>query len=151
MKKILAVAVLAALASTAWAQKSPSGNAAFDGMDKNRDGYLGKDEIAGNRELAKRMAKFDANKDGKLSIDEYIKANKDNDERVVADSTITTKVKTLLLAEKGVPSTAISVDTYEGTVKLTGTVETKDQIAKAVKVVEGVSGVKKVDNNLKTK
>jgi hyperosmotically inducible protein len=151
MKKILLAALAATFAMAAWAQKSPSGNAAFDGMDKNRDGYLGREEVAGEKELAKRLTRFDANKDGRLSMDEYIKANQDNDKRIAADSTITTKVKAKLLAEKGVPSTAISVETYEGRVQLTGFVDNKDQIAKAGKVASGTAGVKTVENKLAVK
>lgn len=151
MKKLLIAASIVAFASGAWAQKSPSGNTGFDGLDKNRDGYLSKQEVAGNKELEKRFAKFDGGKDGRWSVDDYIKANQDNDKRIAADSTITTKIKTKLLAEKGIPSTAISVETYEGTVTLTGTVETKDQVAKAGKIATGTSGVKKVDNKLAAK
>ena len=59
MIRILVVAVIAALASSAWAQKSKSGNSGFDAMDKNRDGFLGKEEIAGDKELAKRLETVD--------------------------------------------------------------------------------------------
>lgn len=151
MTRVLAAALIAALVSTAWAQKSKSGNAGFDSIDKNRDGYLSKEETAGDRELAKRFTKFDADKDGRLDVDEFINANKDNDSRVFSDSAITTKVKALLLAEKGVPSTSISVETYEGRVLLSGFVDNKGQVTQAGKVVAGVSGVKKVQNNLVVK
>ena len=52
---------------------------------------------------------------------------------------------------KGVPSTAISVETYEGRVLLSGFVDTNDIKAKAAKVAAGVSGVKQVQNNLVVK
>ena len=151
MKKFLAIALAVAFASTVWAQKKESGNNAFDALDKNRDGFLSKEEIAGERELAKRFSKFDANKDGRWNVDEYIKANQDNDGRVLSDTAITTKVKALLLAEKGVPSTSISVETYEGRVLLSGFVDSKEQVVKADKVAAGVSGVKKVQNQLVVK
>ena len=151
MRKYLAAAMIVALASTAWAQKAKSGNDGFDAIDKNRDGYLSKEEVAGDKELAKRFVKFDADKDGRLNVDEFIKANKDNDERVLADGTITTKLKALLLAEKGVPSMSISVETYEGRVLLSGFVDNNGQVAQAGKVAAGVSGVKKVQNNLAVK
>ena len=151
MKTILAAAVIAACASTAWAQKSKSGNNAFDAMDRNRDGALSKEEAAADKELAKRFARFDADKDGRLNVDEFIKANQDNDKRVLADSAITAKVKALLLAEKGVPSASVSVETYEGRVLLSGFVENSGQVARAGKVAAGVSGVKKVQNNLAVK
>jgi len=151
MKKQLAIALLAASIPAAWAQKSPSGNGGFDSLDKNHDGYLSTAEVAGEKELAKRFAKFDANKDGRWSVDEYIKANKDNDERILADSTITTKVKSALLLEKGIPSTAISVETYEGHVQLSGFVDGAGVKEKAGKLAAGVSGVKAVENRLSVK
>lgn len=151
MNKRFMIALAAAFASVAWAQKSPSGNVAFDGLDKNRDGYLSSHEVAGDKELAKRFARFDANHDGRWTVDEYIKANKDNDERIVADSSITTKVKTALLTEKGIPSTAISVETYEARVQLSGFVDNAAIKEKAGKVAAGVSGVKTVENKLAVK
>ena len=151
MNKLVLAAAVALLATSAWAQKSPSGNTAFDGLDKNRDGYLSKEEVAGNKEVAKRFGKFDANKDGKMNVDEFIKANKDNDERITADSTITTKVKTKFLTEKGIPSTAISVETYEGIVQLSGFVPTAAIKDHAGKVAGGTSGVKSVKNDLVVK
>ena len=151
MKKLLAAALLAVFASTAWAQKKESGNNAFDALDRNRDGFLGKEEIAGDRELAKRFAKFDADKDGRWNVNEYVRANQDNDGRVLSDSAITTKVKALLLAERGVPSTSISVETYESRVLLSGFVDTAAIKEKAGKVAAGVSGVKTVQNNLVVK
>jgi hyperosmotically inducible protein len=151
MIRWFAVALLMAFAALASAQKRDSGNAAFDSLDKNRDGFLSKEEVAGERELAKRFARFDADKDGKWSTAEFSKANQDNDARVLADSGITTKTKALLLTEKGVPSTAISVETYEGRVMLSGFLDTKEQVAKALKVAEGVSGVRQVLNHLVVK
>ena len=149
MKKFLVAASIGLAASAAWAQKT--GNRSFDQLDANSDGFLTKAELGGNKELAKRFEKFDANKDGKWSVDEFVKANKDNDERVLADSAITTKVKTALLTEKGIPSTSISVSTYESHVTLSGTVDSAAIKEHAGKVVSGVSGVKGVQNNLKTK
>ena len=149
MKKILIAASIALIAVPSWAQKT--GNRSFDQLDANTDGALTKAEISGNKELAKRFEKFDANKDGKWNVDEFVKANKDNDERVLADSAITTKVKSALLTEKGIPSTAISVTTYESEVMLSGFVASADIKDKAGKVAGGVSGVKKVLNNLAVK
>ena len=151
MKRLVIAAAVMLLCCTAWAQKSPSGNGGFDGLDKNRDGYLSKEEVAGDKEMAKRFAKFDANKDGRWTLDDYIKAHKDNDERITADSAITTKVKTKFLTEKGIPSTAISVETYEATVQLSGFVATAAIKDQAGKVAAGVSGVKSVQNSLVVK
>ncbi len=151
MKRPMAIALMLAFSAAAWAQKKGTGNQAFDELDKNRDGYLSRQEAAGDKELAKRFAKFDANKDGRLDLDEYLKAGQDNDSRVLADSAITVKVKSALLAEKGVPSTAISVETYESRVLLSGFVDSAAVKEKAGKVAAGVSGVKRVQNNLVVK
>lgn len=151
MNKLLIIAIGLACGAAAWAQKKESGNAAFDALDKNRDGYLERAELAGDKELAKRFAKFDADKDERWSVNEYIRAHQDNDGRVLADSAITAKVKAKLLAEKGVPSTAISVETYEGRVLLSGFVDNAQIKAKAGKVAAGVSGVAAVQNNLVVK
>jgi hypothetical protein len=151
MKKRLVIVLAAVFASAAWAQKSPSGNTGFDGLDKNRDGYLSKEEVAGDKEMEKRFAKFDSNKDGRWTLDDYIKAHKDNDARITNDSAITTKVKSALLLEKGIPSTAISVETYEARVQLSGFVDKADIKEKAGKVAAGVSGVKAVENKLAVK
>jgi len=151
MKRLTVIALLLAFCASAWAQKKGSGNDAFDALDKNHDGYLSKQEAAGEKELAKRFARFDANKDGRLDVDEYLKAYQDNDARVLADSAITVKVKAALLTEKGVPSTAISVETYESRVLLSGFVDSAAVRDKAGRVAAGVAGVKRVQNNLVVK
>lgn len=153
----LLFALIAALTmSAAFAQSGNSSdgninNNSFKTLDKNADGGLSKDEVASEKETAKRFAKFDANKDGKLQEAEYLKAGQDNDKRVLADTAITTKVKSKFLITKGIPSTAISVETYEGTVQLSGFVDNKEQMASAAKVAKSISGVKSVKNNLTVK
>jgi hyperosmotically inducible periplasmic protein len=67
---------------------------------------------------------------------------------VISDSTITTKVKTALLAEKDVNSLDISVETFDRIVQLSGFVDSQWQIDKAVKVASGVAGVQHVKNDL---
>jgi osmotically-inducible protein OsmY len=70
---------------------------------------------------------------------------------VVDDTLITTKVKSALLAEKGVDSARISVETEKGRVMLSGEVKSPDQRQKAEGVARKVSGVKDVDNKLEVK
>jgi len=67
---------------------------------------------------------------------------------VIDDTTITTKVKSALLAEKDVNSFDIKVKTFDGIVQLSGFVDSKWQIDKAVQVASGVKGVQKVTNDL---
>lgn len=67
---------------------------------------------------------------------------------LMSDATITTKVKTALLAENDVNSMDINVETYHGTVQLTGFVDSKWQIDKAAQVALRVDGVQTVKNDL---
>lgn len=147
---VLATAMLCSCAqSPEKSESSPSGG--FDQYDKNSDGYLSSAEAAHDKELAKRFRRFDENHDGKLSKKEFDSAKADQQTQYLADSTITTKVKTALLTTKGIPSFSISVETYEGHVQLSGHVENRDQIAEAGKVAAGVSGVRSVSNHLVVK
>ncbi|MBV5296917.1 MAG: BON domain-containing protein [Rhodoferax sp.] len=154
--RLILVLIASLVASTPYAQATGSGdnnekNSAFATLDKNSDGGLSRSEVAGEKEIAKRFSRFDANKDGKLQEDEFLKAAQENDKRVLADTAITTKVKSEFLITKGIPSTAISVETYEGKVQLSGFVESQEQIAAAAKVAKAIAGVKSVLNNLKVK
>lgn len=67
---------------------------------------------------------------------------------VMADTATTAKVKTALLAEKDVNSFDIKVETFNGTVQLTGFVDSQWQIDKAVAVTSSVDGVQQVKNDL---
>ncbi len=67
---------------------------------------------------------------------------------VVDNAALTTKVKAALIADEMVKGTQINVDSNGGIVKLTGTVDTPGQVARAVEVAKGVQGVQRVENNL---
>ena len=67
---------------------------------------------------------------------------------VFDDSSVTTRVKAALLAEKDVNSFDIKVKTFDGTVQLSGFVDSQWQIDKAVQVASSVNGVLKVKNDL---
>lgn len=66
----------------------------------------------------------------------------------VDNAALTTKVKAALLADDQVKGTQINVDSSGGVVKLTGTVDSPAQLARAVEVAKGVQGVQRVENNL---
>jgi len=66
----------------------------------------------------------------------------------VDDSVITTKVKTLLAADDFLKSFKISVETFKGTVQLSGFVNSQQAIDKAVQIAHSVKGVTSVKNNL---
>ncbi|MBN6152848.1 BON domain-containing protein [Xanthomonas sp. AmX2] len=63
----------------------------------------------------------------------------------VTDSWITTKVKADLVATKDVPGTDIKVETVNGKVTLSGSVDNKAQREKAIAVTKKIDGVKNVD------
>jgi osmotically-inducible protein OsmY len=69
----------------------------------------------------------------------------------VDDSVITTKVKSLLASDDFLKSFEISVETYKGTVQLSGFVDSQKAIDKAGEIASGVKGVKSVKNNLNLK
>ena len=66
----------------------------------------------------------------------------------VDDSVITTKVKTLLANDAFFKSFQISVETYKGTVQLSGFVNSKKAVDKASEITRSVKGVKSIKNNL---
>lgn len=69
-------------------------------------------------------------------------------ERVVDDSVITTKVKSVLLADSTVKGLNIRVDTVGGTVTLTGTAATPTERAQAEALAASVEGVRNVVNRI---
>jgi osmotically-inducible protein OsmY len=69
----------------------------------------------------------------------------------VDDSVITTKVKSLLAADDLLKSFQISVETYKGTVQLSGFVNSQKAVDKADEIVKTVKGVKSIKNNLVVK
>jgi osmotically-inducible protein OsmY len=66
----------------------------------------------------------------------------------VDDSVITTKVKALLAQDDFLKSFKISVETYKGTVQLSGFVNSQDAVNKAGQIARSVKGVRSVKNNL---
>ena len=70
------------------------------------------------------------------------------EKRILQDSVITARVKAALLAERGIPSLSISVETYEGGVLLKGFVNAADIVSRAGRITAGVAGVRTVHNNI---
>ena len=69
----------------------------------------------------------------------------------VDDSVITAKVKSLLAADDFLKSFKISVETYKGTVQLSGFVNSQQVVDKAVQIARSVKGVTSVKNDLVVK
>ena len=70
---------------------------------------------------------------------------------VVEDTAITTKVKSAVLAEPGLKTLQIGVDTKDGVVTLSGTVDTPVMKDRAMQIAQQVDGVRSVVDNLAIK
>lgn len=66
----------------------------------------------------------------------------------IDSSAITAKVKAALADDELVKARDVSVETFRGTVQLSGFVATEEQKDRATVVAESVEGVKDVKNNL---
>lgn len=66
----------------------------------------------------------------------------------VDDATITAKVKSDFVLDKTVDATDIKVETYKGTVQLSGFAKSQAEINKAVQIARNVSGVQTVKNDI---
>lgn len=68
--------------------------------------------------------------------------------RVVDDSVITAKVKAALVADPTTKAHQINVETFNGTVQLSGFVDTAKARERAVQVAKGIEGVRNVKNDM---
>ena len=78
-------------------------------------------------------------------------SKKESTGEYVDDSVITTKVKSQLAADDFLRSFQISVETFKGTVQLSGFVNTIKAVDKADEIARSVKGVKYVKNDLVVK
>jgi len=144
---------LLACAAIALALPATAQDDKFVSLDRDRDGFLTAEEFTATGEFdRKAFAKADENRDGRLSPSEFLAARTaDRPKRdgksaaLVEDALITTKVKAALLKEPNLKSVDVNVDTENGTVTLTGKVQSRadrERVLKIASSVEGVAGVK---------
>ncbi len=69
----------------------------------------------------------------------------------VDDSVLTAKVKASIFNEPSLKSTEINVETFKGTVQLSGFVAQPSDIARAGELARGVKGVTSVKNDIRVK
>lgn len=67
------------------------------------------------------------------------------------DSAITTRVKSAFVSDKEVSAMNISVETFKGTVQLSGFAKSAKEAEKAESIARGVKGVKTVKNDIRIK
>lgn len=69
----------------------------------------------------------------------------------VDDAAITTKVKAEFVRDEMVKALQVNVDTFKGTVQLSGFVDTEAQKSRAADIARTVTGVVNVQNNISIK
>jgi osmotically-inducible protein OsmY len=65
------------------------------------------------------------------------------------DAVITTKVKASIIDQPSLKASEIRVETFKGTVRLSGFVPSQSSIDKAVEVARNINGVRAVKNELR--
>ena len=65
----------------------------------------------------------------------------------IDDSVITSKVKAAFAADPTVKATEVKVETFKGTVQLSGFIDNQESARRAVEIARGVKGVKSVKND----
>lgn len=69
----------------------------------------------------------------------------------IDDTVITSKVKAALVADDSVKAANVSVETFKGTVQLSGFADDTAEITRAVEIASKVAGVRAVQNEIKLK
>tara|TARA_R110002049_G_scaffold78774_15_gene200569 strand:- start:4906 stop:5208 length:303 start_codon:yes stop_codon:yes gene_type:complete len=69
----------------------------------------------------------------------------------IDDAALTANVKTRLLASKETSGLAIKVETFKGTVQLSGFVDSAEERQRAGEIASAVKGVVRVENKLSVK
>ncbi|MBU0911062.1 MAG: BON domain-containing protein [Gammaproteobacteria bacterium] len=69
----------------------------------------------------------------------------------VDDTVITAKVKSAFLAEEGLKVAEINVETFKGTVQLSGFINSRADADKAISLARGISGVTSVKDDMRIK
>ena len=80
-----------------------------------------------------------------------VQAAASNAGRVVDDSAITAKVKAALIGDPATKAHQINVETFQGTVQLSGFVDSANARARALEVARNVDGVKAVKDGLEVR
>lgn len=78
-------------------------------------------------------------------------AKQESTGQYVDDSVITTKTKAAIFNEPSLKSAEINVETFKGTVQLSGFVSSQAGINKALELTRSVNGVTSVKNDMRLK
>ena len=124
----------------------------FARFDADHDGYVSLEEFSAQGGDIRAFRDADANRDGRLGQDEFIKA-RSIDQRIKTgryfdDAWITARIKAQLMRDYLLDSLNIRVETERGVVQLSGEVKTTEQASHAIGLASAVGGVVSVHNGL---
>ncbi|WP_029591289.1 molecular chaperone OsmY [Franconibacter pulveris] len=103
---------------------------------------------------AEQAVKIAKGVEGVQSVSDKLHVRDGKDQSVkgyAGDAATTSEIKAKLLADDIVPSRKIKVETTDGVVQLSGTVDSQKQSDRAESIAKAVDGVKSVKNDLKVK
>jgi len=150
LRRVMATTAVVCGAGLAAAAIAAQPSDKFRSLDKNGDGYLTKDEVSHLRGYAKAFDEADDNHDGRLSADEFAKAESIYSRQqvggYVGDAELTAKVKAALVSE--MKSIDVHVETDSGRVLLSGWVSSDGERRKAIQIASSVQGVRQVKDGM---
>ena len=126
---------------------------AFDIKVETRKGTVQLSGFVDNQSQADRAIYLAHGVEGVKAVENgmTLKEGKSTVGNKLDDSIITTRVRTVLLADAAIKSAEIGVVTRKGEVQLSGFVDTRTQIDRAVALTQAVDGVKGVVNEMSVK
>jgi hypothetical protein len=142
----------AALAAAARYDKLGITDRDFVRRDADFDGSLSRQELGDDPTLLRQFARFDEDRDGRLSEAEYLKAEATLERERVAvqvdDTSLAVAVWAALAKVKGVDPQYARVEVAAGAVVMIGIVEEAAVATRAYDAVKRINGVKRIDNRL---
>jgi len=126
-------------------------NRDFVRLDTDYDGLLSRAEAAGDPGLAANLDRFDANRDGRLSVAEYETLEttlaRERTAVQVDDATLAAGVRAALAGVKGIPA-SVKVDVSAGVVTMAAVVEDAETARRAETAIKRIAGIRRIDNRL---
>jgi len=92
-----------------------------------------------------------AARDTSAEVKERAAEVRDRTEQVVTEAALTSKIKAKMALDDGVTASDVNVDSTGTVVTLTGTVRSKDEQTRAVRIATETAGVTRVVNHLKVR